>query len=324
MSFIEKKCLDKRHMKPINDISKRHSEYQNDIPKRQQELLAVFQNQLEKTLCSGALKIGKIVSAIYLVTDVMEVDLPLTHSLRGESLELLNACYGLLTGTAITIPEVSRVIVRLEQVISLVQIGKISHHISDMNAEIIQIELSRVLELFIGEVSIMNQKYAGYTKSIAAPQPTLSHTILGDELFDQVSKERSMMHGTTRGVSTPLVGIIPKTPEVSQNDIKTTFSKTTSINDISDIKTVDKTKNVVNKIKTTFKTTSANFEKTDRKQDILNVIKSHKDASIQDIKKYITDCSDKTLQRDIANLIEAGIIVREGNKRWTTYKIINL
>jgi hypothetical protein len=43
---------------------------------------------------------------------------------------------------------------------------------------------------------------------------------------------------------------------------------------------------------------------------------------MQDIQKFVTGCSDKTLQREIVGLIAGGLISKAGDKRWATYHVV--
>ena len=307
-----------------NDNLKRHVEsVQNDIHRQSGVLLDVFINKTEKAFFSYTIKIEKIVSAIYLITDIMDGTLPLTNSLRGESLELLNACYRLLSsGVSMTPVEVSRIVVRLEHVISLVQIGRIAHHISDMNADIILRELTRVLELILGEVKVLQDQYANYSTHGKGTQPVISHAILDDAIFDKTSHERKVIHTTSRFIR-PVNFNSQVSHEKPVNDIKTTFSLTTPLNDNKDNVVYNEDDKTHKTNKTTFKTTRVKLSSgKDRKQEILSVIKSHKDATMHDIQRFISDCSEKTIQREIVQLIKVGLITKQGDKRWATYHLV--
>ncbi len=59
-----------------------------------------------------------------------------------------------------------------------------------------------------------------------------------------------------------------------------------------------------------------------RRERILDIIKDKKEATIKDIAELITDCSEKTIQRELINLIKDSVIVREGERRWSKYKVL--
>ena len=60
---------------------------------------------------------------------------------------------------------------------------------------------------------------------------------------------------------------------------------------------------------------------TDRAERIKTVLEAKPQASIKDIAEVITDVSEKTIQRELNSLIEKGQVIREGERRWSTYSI---
>jgi hypothetical protein len=63
---------------------------------------------------------------------------------------------------------------------------------------------------------------------------------------------------------------------------------------------------------------SAGLRKNGRKSDILSQVTSAP-QSIKDIANRISGCSEKTVQRELNNLLEEGLIQRIGEKRWSKY-----
>jgi len=61
---------------------------------------------------------------------------------------------------------------------------------------------------------------------------------------------------------------------------------------------------------------------TERSRIILDYIKKHKQASIKDLSTIITDCSEKTIQRELALLIQQGLVRKEGERRWSVYLLV--
>jgi DNA-binding transcriptional ArsR family regulator len=59
----------------------------------------------------------------------------------------------------------------------------------------------------------------------------------------------------------------------------------------------------------------------DRQETILAVIKDKQTASIKDISTLIRGVSEKTIQRELASLIGAGKVKKEGERRWSTYSL---
>lgn len=59
-----------------------------------------------------------------------------------------------------------------------------------------------------------------------------------------------------------------------------------------------------------------------RRERILSIIKDSGDATIKDIARVITDCSEKTIQRELISLIKDNVIARDGERRWSKYRLV--
>ncbi|MEK7114138.1 MAG: hypothetical protein AAB850_01145 [Patescibacteria group bacterium] len=59
----------------------------------------------------------------------------------------------------------------------------------------------------------------------------------------------------------------------------------------------------------------------DRQDAIVSVIRNKKKANIKDISTLIRGVSEKTIQRELLALIMAGIVLKQGERRWTTYSL---
>lgn len=59
-----------------------------------------------------------------------------------------------------------------------------------------------------------------------------------------------------------------------------------------------------------------------RKNTVLEFIKGHNNVSIKDIVPNINGCSEKTIQRELIELIKESKIKKVGERRWSRYSII--
>ena len=57
----------------------------------------------------------------------------------------------------------------------------------------------------------------------------------------------------------------------------------------------------------------------ERKDTILKVLKDKGETTIKDIASNIAGCSEKTIQRDLNEMVDKGVIKKKGERRWTTY-----
>lgn len=60
---------------------------------------------------------------------------------------------------------------------------------------------------------------------------------------------------------------------------------------------------------------------SDRKGQIIAVLKDKGKVGIKDISNVIRDCSPKTIQRELQAMIDQGIVTKEGERRWSTYSL---
>lgn len=60
----------------------------------------------------------------------------------------------------------------------------------------------------------------------------------------------------------------------------------------------------------------------DRRERIKTVLEAKGEATIKDIADVITDCSSKTIQRELNALIKDGVVKRQGERRWSRYSIV--
>lgn len=59
-----------------------------------------------------------------------------------------------------------------------------------------------------------------------------------------------------------------------------------------------------------------------RRNTILEFIKGHPNVSIKDIVPNIVGCSEKTIQRELINLINEGVVRKMGERRWSRYSTV--
>ena len=109
----------------------------------------------------------------------------------------------------------------------------------------------------------------------------------------------------------------------NKESMKVTISKTffdvpiTSVhNDLTEMSYITKrTEDDVIKDKDTFK-------RSNRQNIILNLLKKKKELTIKDISQVIKDCSEKTIQRELISFINAGVLKKNGQRRWSKYSLV--
>lgn len=64
------------------------------------------------------------------------------------------------------------------------------------------------------------------------------------------------------------------------------------------------------------------IDRMSRKTTILTFIKQNKEVAIKDIVTHIGDCSEKTIQRELNDLITENLIKKVGDRRWSRYSLV--
>jgi hypothetical protein len=62
-------------------------------------------------------------------------------------------------------------------------------------------------------------------------------------------------------------------------------------------------------------------KKNQRQESIVNILKSQSNLTIKDFSRVIRDCSEKTIQRELLELVDRGVIRKEGERRWSRYSL---
>lgn len=59
----------------------------------------------------------------------------------------------------------------------------------------------------------------------------------------------------------------------------------------------------------------------DRRERIKTVLEAKGESTIKDIAAIVTDCSEKTIQRELNAMIDENIVKRQGERRWSKYSL---
>ncbi len=67
---------------------------------------------------------------------------------------------------------------------------------------------------------------------------------------------------------------------------------------------------------------SVAVKKNRRQSLIIGLLKRKREIMIKDVVGLITDCSEKTIQRELSMLVDSGLLKKEGERRWTRYSLV--
>lgn len=60
-------------------------------------------------------------------------------------------------------------------------------------------------------------------------------------------------------------------------------------------------------------------KKNQRQRSILKLVRDRGEISVRDAAEVISNCSEKTLQRELSALVKEGVLQKRGERRWTRY-----
>ena len=235
-------------------------------------------------------KTEKLVTALYLVSDCMDTDDALKGKLRLLGVELLSDIYKLSTLSAIEKHNhISISLNHIHELLSFIEIAYNIGFISEMNTVIIKKEFS----LLADDLKASQSKDKHFTFTLDQKMFELP------ELQNRYNSEDTPSH--YKG-------------HESLKDKRTSFNTMSFINNKSPLQ--------IFQSKKTTSSTNILADREDRTNRIISIIKDKKEVSIKDISTTLTDCSEKTIQRELNSLVLKGQLKKTGAKRWSRYSVI--
>ncbi len=236
----------------------------------------------------------KISKAIYLITEIIKDIEPIKWSLRTSALALIE------TKDFGDIRQTSRVIVsRIGAIKPLVLLAHFSKNVSDMNASVILKECDELIAN-LSDIENFNK----------------DHLSLDRSFFD-IQKEEFV---------SPFVATVEK--EKSGTVTEQFFNKghvkdsKIGVSFISSNRPQVLPKKDDGSFKVSAESVKDNNIKSDRREQIVSIIKDIGEVTIKDISNLIKDCSEKTIQRELISLLALGTIKKTGDRRWSKYSLI--
>lgn len=267
----------------------------------------------------------KIVTALYMVTDFLaELD-PMRGLVRNEITTSMQNLFDLMHNDKTKRVEIlSQVHNKLYAVISYLEVIYRNGFVSEMNYSVVVGELQKLRD----DIHLQITKSLPYDKKSNNNQGVQEFSF-ADSFFEN-SKTDSVEKNTS--LKMPQERSNQKDTAANAIDIKKTqqdatvfVPKKTSYSVPAHItEKIQKglaKKALKDERKARKKEVKPNAAKQERKDNILKILKQKKDASINDICALFKDCSSKTIQRDLIELINEGMVKKEGSRRWSKYNL---
>lgn len=282
------------------------------------------------------IKTNKLITALYMVTDIMDKEEPLRNKLRVLGSEMISDIHIIHHGHSGShdghISE--KTANKISEILSFLDIASTVGMISEMNFNILKKE-------FIG-LKLSLQENFGQGLSIAELFPTLDEEVI-ESIPEKENKYLSITKSIppTRNVDKAeptRIGVqkgstlLNALSKISMSDSKAKMSDKNSEGRTS--KDTVRHDSAESKIKVVHQTSQNDFDvlKKNRREEILKIVKENKlahpasgGATISDIrlaaKGVLAACGEKTLQRELVSMVKDTLLNKVGEKRWSKYSV---
>jgi hypothetical protein len=230
-------------------------------------------------------KTEKITAALYLVSGLLKDDEPIKWELRDRGIDLLSSSFMASSST----PGDKNMIIQslftaALETLSLLNVARISNLVTEMNHKILVREIDMIVSMLRDRLA-QNAENAGYVLS----ESFFRTPDLFSSGFRSDNKDRGK-----RGVFNSVEGVADS--------------------NLGSLKNVDNSRVIQGHVSTQVK-------KTQRQEAILIALREQSNLTIKDFSKVIKDCSEKTIQRELLELVDRGVIKREAERRWSRYSL---
>lgn len=271
-------------------------------------------------------KCERLATALYLVTGFLSDIEPLKGRLRTLSLDLVRDASRVRYGTTSSESDVlEKLRANICETLGLLELAFIAGIISEMNFSILKREYTSLRATIEAKKAsresradtILGDTFFGssFTEEKTRPtfiQQTNHQSRHGAELLGDVS-----LKGRSGNID---LGAHPKT------QIPSSFTKGHSIGQKESIMSDTKTKGQ-HTPKSQGHTNAPssllnNVERDARRTRILKLVKDNREVTIKDITTYFPELSEKTIQRELVSLVEANVLKKSGERRWSRYALV--
>lgn len=231
-------------------------------------------------------KTEKITAALYLVSGLLKDDEPIKWELRDRGVELLNSSFTASSSMPVDRNSVIQSLFSSAlETISLLNVARVSNLISVMNHQILVKEIDQVLALLRDRLAASAENAGLVLSENFFKTPDLFSS--GFRNAQEVGSSKRLFNSQRRD------------SDHGVNSLKN--------HDLKD----------VNKGQSDFQQ-----KKEQRQRSILQILKGQNNLTIKDFSRVMTDCSEKTIQRELIEMVNKGIIKKEGERRWSRYSLV--
>lgn len=264
-------------------------------------------NQQEEYAVMIAKKSERLVTALYIVTDLIDGNEPIKNSLRKNAVVLLSSMNALMQyDVKDRTTEFASSLKSVMEILSLLHVASATSLVSEMNGSLL-ITGFRTLQ------SVLERK-----------RPVLTKEMISVDEEETLYQHAETFHGIpTTSYDALTLGQVHahNSRPVEKDEIKKDIPSRVLYKGQNEAKPQDVRNVLMQHVTRPTPSLASSFQarKQGRREQILALFVKGVDVSIKDIAARIKGCSEKTIQRELNALVYDNVIERIGEKRWSRY-----
>jgi hypothetical protein len=311
---MKKKEIPKGHIKDMTNEKDNNTSIEQAGNAKNLVVIKLFEK--DNFLLFVYKKVERIVSALYLLGDLLSDNEPIKWKLREVGIAIISRIMSFTTNPMLKSEIVSSITSDLLKILSFIEVAFFANLISEMNFTILKKELEALLET-LNFQSVSKQEIKD--KSVTFGKEFFA---IPDDLFIQNNKfgrtdnaafsepeNNSQRRQPVYSWSNieELDGVISKEGVKGQDNIKDKKFFT----DSHELGRTQKHKGQI----------SENTSGNERQKTIIKLLNGKNNLTIKDFLPVIKGCSEKTIQRELLRLVKIGVLKKEGERRWSRYSL---
>lgn len=271
-------------------------------------------------------KSEKLTTAVYMVSDIIPDREPVKWKMRETSIELLSdITLSATASSAERLAYLRGVVKKIEKMVSFLDVAWTTRILSEMNASILREEFLALRELVDAEI---RELLAGRVERTSIPPMYPIRQKRGDVVSAgrDAARTQEVPRGRNPDSHSAPLPVSPVSSARSSSGAPVSHSAVPGTPDLSPPSTTPPRYSPPSAAPAQHsphygQEHENRINKDDRRKIILALLKQRSKLTVKDIAKSIPGFSEKTIQRELLSMLADGQVLKEGEKRWTTYSL---
>jgi DNA-binding transcriptional ArsR family regulator len=260
-------------------------------------------------------KTERLISALYMVTDLLKDVEPLKWKVRESALNLMSHTMAYNSGDLLSRTQWhTRSCALIGELISFLEVSFRSGTLSEMNFEVIKNEMESLLTLLSEESFLHTLKGGGVH---------VEKSFFVDDYHEALAHTSEVAGGREKSVIGTARRAIPTPTQKDTHSVLNNRQQTSAQRHAPRSAEHRSTQADVHPAPgTTSNSTHVGREhSSERRSAILALLAHTPEISIKDVSRAVTGYSEKTLQRELLAMVAEGLLYKQGERRWSRYSL---